>query len=71
MKSSNSWWKLLKKVHKNERGSVSLETVLIIGAIAIPILIFLIGYGWPRIKRIFNSGLDDLGQKSQNATNPE
>ena len=71
MKSSQSLWNLLKRIHKNERGAVSLETVLIIGAIAIPILIFLISYGWPKIKGFFNRGLDDLEQKSQNATNPD
>ena len=71
MMSSQSLWHLLKRIHKNERGAVSLETVLIIGAIAIPILIFLIGYGWPKIKSFFNRGLEDLEQKSQNATNPE
>ncbi len=55
-----SLWSLLRKVHQNENGAVSLETILIIGAIALPILIFLIKVGWPRIKAYFTQGLDDL-----------
>ncbi|MBN2473600.1 MAG: hypothetical protein JXB62_03250 [Pirellulales bacterium] len=51
---------LLRKVDADEDGAVSLETILIIGAIALPILIFLIRVGWPRIKEYFNRGLDDL-----------
>ena len=55
-----SLWSLLKKVHENEEGAVSLETVLIIGAIALPILIFLIKVAWPKIKEYFNTGVSDL-----------
>ena len=62
---------LLKKVHNDERGAVSLETILIIAAIAIPILIFLIKIGWPRIKKYFNKGLDDLEESSDNAANSQ
>jgi len=51
---------LLRKVHEDEEGAVSLETILIIGAIALPILIFLIRVGWPTIKNYFNRGLQDL-----------
>jgi Flp pilus assembly pilin Flp len=51
---------LLRKVHEDENGAVSLETILIIGAIALPILIFLIKIGWPRIKAYFNQGMTDL-----------
>lgn len=58
---------LLRKVHENEEGAVSLETILIIGAIALPILIFLITVGWPRIRTYFNSGLSDLETGSTNA----
>ncbi len=60
MQKSPSLKKLLKQVHQDQRGAVSLETILIIGAIAIPILIFLIKFGWPRIKNYFNQGLEDL-----------
>jgi hypothetical protein len=53
-------WGLLREVHEDERGALSLETILIIGAIALPILIFIIKFGWPRIKEFFLQGLEDL-----------
>jgi hypothetical protein len=52
-----SLWRI---VHEDEKGAVSLETVLIIAAVALPILIFVIKYGWPRIKEFFNKGIRDL-----------
>jgi hypothetical protein len=58
---------LLKRIHNDERGAVSLETILIIGAIAIPILIFLIKFGWPRIKDYFNKGMDELQEGGDSA----
>ena len=58
---------LLKKVHRDQRGAVSLETILIVGAIAIPILIFLIKFGWPRIRDYFNKGMDELEEGSDAA----
>ena len=58
--SSASIWRLLRKVHHDERGAVSIETILIIAAIALPILIFVIKYGWPRIKLWFNSQMNEL-----------
>lgn len=58
---------LLRKVHGDEDGAISLETVLIIGAIALPILIFLIKVGWPKVKGYFNQGLEDLEQDRGNA----
>jgi hypothetical protein len=57
-----SWRSLLRRIHENEDGAVSLETILIIGAIALPILIFLIKVGWPKVKEYFNQGLNDLEQ---------
>ncbi len=51
---------LLAKVHEDEEGTVSLETVLVVGAIALTILIFLIKVGWPTIKTYFNQGLTDV-----------
>ena len=51
---------LLREVHEDEHGALSMETILIIGAIALPILIFLIKFGWPRIKEFFLQGLEDL-----------
>jgi len=61
---------LLREVHQNEEGTVSLETILIIGAIALPVLIFLLKYGWPRIRDYFNRGLQDLDQGAQDAVVP-
>ena len=58
---------LLQKVHQDEDGSVSLETILIIGAIALPVLIFLIKIGWPKIKAYFNQGVEDLNAGADSA----
>ncbi len=55
-----SIWSLLQRIHRDEKGSVSIETILIIAAIAIPILIFIIKFGWPRIKTWFNQGMEEL-----------
>lgn len=53
--------RLLKQVHSDEEGAVSLETILIIGAIALPILIFLIVEVWPWVRdTVLNKGLNDL-----------
>ncbi len=62
-----SLWGLLRKVHNDQDGAVSLETILIIGAIAIPILIFLIKVGWPTIKNYFTQGLSDLQEGADQA----
>ena len=51
---------VLRRVHEDEGGAVTLETILIIGAIAIPILIFLLKIAWPAIQSYFNKGLNDL-----------
>ena len=51
---------LLARIDADERGVVSLETILIIGAIALPILIFLIKVGWPTIKTYFQTNVTDL-----------
>lgn len=59
--------KLLREVHADQRGAVSLEVILVIGAIALPILIFLIKYGWPRIKAYFERGLQDLEEGADEA----
>ena len=62
-----SFRNLFRQIHQDERGAVSLETLLIIGVIALPILIFLIKVGWPRIKNYFNSGLANLEAGQQAA----
>ena len=58
---------VLKRIHSDERGGVSIETVLIIAAIALPILIYLIKVGWPTMKTFFNKGMQDLEAGSNNA----
>ena len=58
---------LLRRVHEDDEGGVSLETILIIGAIALPILIFLIVVAWPRVKEFFNQGMTDLEQGATDA----
>lgn len=68
-KPIKSFRELLSRVHNDQRGAVSLETILIIGAIAIPILIFLIKFGWPRIKDYFNDGLNELEEGGTDAAN--
>ena len=55
-------------VHRDEGGSVSLETVLIVGAIALPILIFLIKVGWPMIQQYFTQNVNTLTQDATNAS---
>ena len=65
---NNSLMKLVKKIHEDEDGAISLETVLIIGAIALPILIFLLIKAWPRIKDYFNQGVEDLENGRNAAT---
>lgn len=62
--------RLLRQVHEDDRGAVSLETVLIIAAIAIPILIFVIRFGWPRIRDYFLRGLEDLEEGARDAAGP-
>lgn len=59
---------LLKRLHNDERGAISLETILIIGAIALPILIFLLKVGWPRIRNYFDKGMQDLETESDRVT---
>jgi hypothetical protein len=59
--------RLLARVHYSEEGAVSLETVLILGAIALPVLIFLIRYGWPTVRSYFERGLTDLQAASDSA----
>lgn len=58
--------KLMQRVHRDEEGAVSLETILIIGAIAIPVLIFILKIGWPRIRTFFTGGMDDLEVQRSN-----
>jgi hypothetical protein len=59
---------LLRKVHNDEEGTVSLETVLLVGAIALPVLIVLLKYGWPKIRTMFDTGIQDLDGTVQTTT---
>jgi Flp pilus assembly pilin Flp len=59
---------VLRRVHQDEGGSVSLETILIIGAIAVPILLFLLKVAWPTIKTFFNTGVSDLETSADNVS---
>lgn len=68
MSSITAMKKLFARVHNDERGAVSLETILIIGAIALPILIFIIKIGWPKIRDYFDTGLQDLKSESEKVT---
>jgi Flp pilus assembly pilin Flp len=69
MSVSSPWRRLLQRVHRDERGAVSLETILIIAAIALPILIFILKFGWPKIRDYFNTGMDNLENEGNNVTN--
>ena len=46
-----------------------METILVVGVIALPILIYLIKIGWPRIKTYFTTGMSTLDSNVQNAQN--
>ncbi len=57
-----------KWVHHDDRAAVSLETILIIGAIAIPILIFVLRFGWPRIRDYFSRGMENLEREADSVS---
>ena len=69
MPTKSRFKRLLSQLHRDERGGVSLETILIIGAIALPILIWTIKFGWPKIRNYFDRGLQNLENNTNNATN--
>lgn len=71
MKRDDSFRSLMRRIHNDERGAVSLETILIIGAIAIPILIFLVKIGWPKVRDMFENRMDELDAESENVTNDQ
>jgi Flp pilus assembly pilin Flp len=64
-----SWWSLLKRIHREERGAVSIETILVVAAIAIPVLVFILKFGWPKIRDWFNRGMNDLDGASTGVKN--
>lgn len=63
--------RLLRELHRDERGAVSIETILIVAAIALPILIFIIKFGWPRIRSWFNTNMDALEAGGEDAATPD
>ncbi len=69
MRQPTSFRDLLRRVHRDEEGAVSLETILIIGAIAIPILLFIMKVGWPKIRTFFDGGMDELEVERPNIGN--
>jgi hypothetical protein len=52
---------LLRRVHQNEEGTVSLETVLVVCAIALPVLITLYKFVWPKLIEWFWTQAADIG----------
>ncbi len=68
-KQRGGWWGLLQRVHRDEGGAVSIETVLIIAAIALPVLIFILKFGWPKIRDFFNRGMNDLDGTAKGVSN--
>ena len=60
--------RVLRRLHRDERGALTLETVLIIAAIALPVLIVIVKYGWPAIRNYFDRGLESLEQSTEEAT---
>ena len=68
MNRKPSLGRLLARLHRDERGAVSFETILIIAAIALPILIFLLKVGWPRIKALWTKGMTDIEGAQNTAT---
>ncbi len=61
---------LLKRVHADERGAVSLETILVVAAIAIPVLIFILKVGWPKLKDMFEKNIKILEGHSDGIHSP-
>ena len=60
------WFDLFKRLHEDQQGVVTLETILIIGAIALPCLVFLLKYGWPVIRNMFQTQLQEMDDSVKN-----
>ncbi len=69
MKPVSTFRQLMQRIHRDQRGAVSLETILIVAAISLPILIFVLKYGWPKIRDYFNTGMDNLENESNSVIN--
>ena len=61
MSKHMSLWKILQKIHRDEEGGVSLETILVIALIALPALILIVKFGWPAIQGYFKQEMKEAG----------
>jgi Flp pilus assembly pilin Flp len=68
MKATRSLTSLLKKLHRDQSGAVSLETILVIGAVALPILVYILKFGWPKVREFFNVGADNINTEMKRVT---
>jgi len=59
--------KLLRRLHRDERGALTLETILIIAAIALPILIIIVQFVFPGILDWFKELFETLRGSTDNA----
>ncbi len=69
MRRDFAFYRLLQRLHHDRRGAVTLETVLIIAAIALPVLIFVLKFAWPKISDYFNQGMQNLENESNSVIN--
>lgn len=51
---------LFKRLHRDERGSLSIESILIIAAISVPVILFVYKIGWPAIRDMFEKGMTGI-----------
>ena len=47
----------------------SSDLILVVAAIAIPVLVFILKFGWPKIRDWFNRGMNDLDGASTGVKN--
>lgn len=57
----------LRRIGADERGAVTIETILLIGAVAIPVLIFLLRFGWPKMRDTFVDGVSRVQVEADRA----
>jgi len=57
----------LRGVHAEERGAVTIETIMLIGAVAVPVLIFLLRFGWPTMRKAFVDGVSQVHVEADRA----
>lgn len=56
-----------RRLHSDERGAVTIETILLIGAVAVPVLIFLLRFGWPTMRKTFVDGVSQVHNEADRA----